>query len=103
MTCLKVSESENIFPSLILGKSLLPVDPQDSTTEVMLILICMYIMYYHMISTTAITNQYRFSVVDNRRISYTYDLAANSAILTIDFQYSFVFKLIGKYSQPRCQ
>ena len=35
-------------------------------------------MYYHMISTTVITNQYyRFSGVDNLRISYTYDLAAN--------------------------
>ena len=75
----------------------------DFQTEAMLILLCMYIMYYHMISTTVITNQYRFSVVDNRKISYTYDLAANSAILTIDFQYNFVFKLIGKYSQSGCQ
>ena len=87
------------------GQNLLPVNPcpQDSTTEVMLILLCMYIMYYHMISATVITNQYRFSGVDNLRISYTYDLAANSAILTIDFQYNFVFKLIWKYSQSGCQ
>ena len=81
-------------------QNLLPVNscPQDSTTEVMLILLCMYIIYYHMISTTVITNQYRFSGVDNLRISYTYDLAANSAILKIDLQFNFLFILFWKYT-----